>query len=276
MPHNTTAAKNQVTAIDQDHFRREGYVFKRGLFDEEETAYMARGLELDETITANIITRLDGEGGKTELALWNHPSDDVFGAVARSARVVESMEALLDDEVYHYHSKLTMKAPETGGAWNWHQDYGYWYENGCLFPDMASVMIAIDRATVENGCLQILAGSHRMGRIEHGTVGGQTSADLERVNEAMKTLELVQCEMAPGDGLFFHCNLLHYSAQNKSAASRTMLLCCYNAARNNPYKEHHHPRYTPLHKLPDSAVKEAGRSAQATQRAYMHGEDDKS
>lgn len=36
------------------------------------------------------------------------------------------------------------------------------------------------------------------------------------------------------------------------------MICCYNAARNNPYKESHHPRYTPLHKVPDSAIKEAG------------------
>ena len=36
------------------------------------------------------------------------------------------------------------------------------------------------------------------------------------------------------------------------------MICCYNAARNDPYKESHHPRYTPLKKLPDSAIKETG------------------
>jgi len=36
------------------------------------------------------------------------------------------------------------------------------------------------------------------------------------------------------------------------------MICCYNAARNNPYKESHHPRYTPLQKVPDSAIREAG------------------
>ena len=36
--------------------------------------------------------------------------------------------------MYHYHSKLMLKEPEVGGAWVWHQDYGYWYQNGCLYP----------------------------------------------------------------------------------------------------------------------------------------------
>ena len=41
------------------------------------------------------------------------------------------MQRQLRGEVHHYHSKPTMKAPDPS-AWNWHQDYGYWYQNGCL------------------------------------------------------------------------------------------------------------------------------------------------
>ena len=64
--------------------------------------------------------------------------------------------------------------------------------------------------------------------------------------------------MEPGDGLFFHCNTLHRSDQNRSPNRRWTVLFCYNAARNNPYIKHHHPFYTPLEKVPDSAIKEAG------------------
>jgi hypothetical protein len=65
-------------------------------------------------------------------------------------------------------------------------------------------------------------------------------------------------EMEPGDTLFFHSNLLHRSDQNLSDNPRWSMICCYNAARNDPYKESHHPRYTPLHKVPDTAIKAAG------------------
>jgi hypothetical protein len=64
--------------------------------------------------------------------------------------------------------------------------------------------------------------------------------------------------MEPGDALFFHSNLLHRSDKNESENPRWSMICCYNAARNNPYKESHHPRYTPLKKVDDSAMVEVG------------------
>ena len=112
--------------------------------------------------------------------------------------------------------------------------------------------------TRENGCMQVLKGSHRLGRIDHVLTGDQAGADMERVREAEKRLELVHVEMDPGDVLFFHANLLHRSDQNRSDKPRWAMICCYNAARNDPYKEAHHPRYTPLSKVPDSAILDAG------------------
>jgi ectoine hydroxylase len=106
----------------------------------------------------------------------------------------------------------------------------------------------------------VLKGSHFLGRIDHRAIGDQTGADPEHVQAALERLELVHCELEPGSAIFFHCNLLHCSAQNKSPDPRWALICCYNAARNNPYKESRHPRYTRLEKWPDSRIKEVGRS----------------
>ena len=168
------------------------------------------------------------------------------------------MEKLLGGEVYHYHSKMIMKDPLVGGAWTWHQDYGYWYQNGVLFPWMASAFIAVDRATRDNGCLQVIRGSHHLGRIDHVQTGEQAGADGQRVDEILKRQELVYLEMEPGDIVFFHSNTLHRSDQNKSKNPRWSMICSYNAARNDPYKESQHPRYTPLGKVPDSKIREYG------------------
>ena len=94
--------------------------------------------------------------------------------------------------------------------------------------------------------------------MDHVLSGQQAGADRERVEEALKRLELVYCEMEPGDALFFHCNLLHRSDRNQSDDPRWAMICCYNAARNDPYKESHHPRYTPLEKVADRAILEVG------------------
>jgi ectoine hydroxylase-related dioxygenase (phytanoyl-CoA dioxygenase family) len=127
-----------------------------------------------------------------------------------------------------------------------------------LFPLLTSVFIAVDPATRENGCMQVIERSHELGRIDHVLTGEQAGADKARVSEILKRLPLVYVEMEPGDALFFHCNLLHRSDQNRSEKPRWSMICCYNAARNDPYKESHHPRYTPLAKVPDSAIKEVG------------------
>jgi ectoine hydroxylase-related dioxygenase (phytanoyl-CoA dioxygenase family) len=82
--------------------------------------------------------------------------------------------------------------------------------------------------------------------------------------------ELVYCEMAPGDAVFFDGNTLHASAANESVNPRWSLICCYNAARNDPYKDSHHPRYTPLHKVPEGAIKAFGSTAvDANNHSYL-------
>lgn len=240
-------------------YERDGFVMVRGLFDAEESTLLQQAMETDPQVRANLYDRFDASGKATKMVTWNQPGDSVYGLAARSHRIVDTMEDLLGGEVYHYHSKLTAKEPFEGGAWEWHQDYGYWYNNGCLFPLMASVMVALDKCTKENGCLQVLRGSHHMGRIDHGLMEGQqVGADPQRLEHALKRMEVVYAEMEPGDGLFFHCNTLHRSDQNRSPNRRWTVLFCYNAARNNPYREHHHPFYTPLEKVDDSAIKDAG------------------
>jgi len=247
-----------LSAVQVDLFNQDGYVLVRQMFDSEEVNLLRRTAKSDRELDKRSYHSSDGEGGLARLSLWNHPGNSIYGMVARCNRIVNSMEKLLDGEVYHYHSKMILKDAKVGGAWTWHQDYGYWYQNGLLFPQLASVMIAVDPATRENGCLQVLAGSHHMGRLNHVTTGEQAGADKEKVDQALKRLELIHCEMEPGDALFFHCNLLHHSDQNRSEAPRWTLICCYNSAQNNPYKDSHHPSYTPLEKVDDQAIKTVG------------------
>jgi len=241
-------------------YNRNGYHFERGLFSAPEIEALAKTARNDHAMDQAAASRDDGEGNAVRLSLWNHPGDGIYGMFARCERVLNRVEQLLDDEAYHYHSKMILKDARTGGAWAWHQDYGYWYQNGVLFPNLCSVMIAVDDATIENGCLQVLKGSHLMGRVNHVLTGDQAGADIERVEEAKKRLELIHCEMKAGDALFFHSNTLHCSAANRSDKPRWSLICCYNAKSNNPYKESHHPCYTPLEKVEDSRVLEVGLS----------------
>jgi ectoine hydroxylase-related dioxygenase (phytanoyl-CoA dioxygenase family) len=257
------------THDDLAAYKRDGFLVLKALFDAEEIGLLRRAAKEDRALDEHAFARADGAGGSVRLSLWNHPGDDVYGMFARSRRVVDSVAQLLEDEAYHYHSKMIMKQARTGGAWEWHQDYGYWYENGVLTPNLCSVFIAVDPATQANGCMQVLRGSHQLGRVNHVKIGDQTGADPERVAAAAERLELVYVEMQPGDALFFHANLLHRSDQNRSEDDRWALICCYNARRNSPYKEGRHPSYTPLNIVDDAAVKRAGLKRFADGAAFM-------
>jgi ectoine hydroxylase-related dioxygenase (phytanoyl-CoA dioxygenase family) len=239
-------------------FHDDGFLIVEGLFKPDEVQLLGRIARADHELTTGAAGRRDGEGGVVRLSVRNVLEDDIYSAFARCRRIVDTVEKLLGGEVYHFHHKMILKEPRIGGAWEWHQDYGYWYDNGCLFPDLASCMVAVDRATRSNGCLQVLRGSHRMGRLTHGPVGDQTGADPERVQAALGRLEKVFCVLEPGDAIFFHCNLLHRSDRNDSDLPRWALICCYNTARNNPYKESRHPCYSFLEKWPDERIREIG------------------
>lgn len=243
-----------LRADQKKSFDTDGFVLEKGLLSAAEVELLLATARGDQAVEKGALARADGEGGITRLKVWNEEGDDVYGLVARSQRIVRRMEMLLGDEVYFYHSKMMLKEPRTGGAWAWHQDYGYWYNNGCLWPDMGSCLIALEPATRENGCLQVLVGSHRVGRMDHVKVGDQTGADPERVELLVKQLPLFYVEMEAGDAIFFHGNLLHRSDQNRSEKSRWSYICCYNTKHNDPFKVHHHPNYHPLSVVEDECL----------------------
>jgi len=251
-------------------FQSDGFLIVDQLLDQRQVELLSRVMRADAELARQSTSRTDGEGGAVELAVRNDlPQDTMYAAIVRSCRLVEPMQDVLEGEVYHYHHKVIFKQPRGGGAWAWHQDYGYWYDNACLFPRLASWLIAVDPHVRANGCLQVIRGSHLMGRVQHGRVGDQTGADPERVDEALKRLEHVHVELQPGAAVLFHCNLLHRSDQNHSDHPRWSLICCYNAASNDPYRAGRHPGYCPLDVWPHARIDQIGQQHYSELQAAM-------
>jgi ectoine hydroxylase-related dioxygenase (phytanoyl-CoA dioxygenase family) len=240
-------------------YKKDGYVIVPDFLKEEEVNKLLAIATGDDTLRKHAFDLNDQSGKKTKLTLWYTPGNDAYGLLTKSERMVTSADKLMegDSPVCHFHSKLMQKEPRVGGAWEWHQDYGYWYKNEFLFPgQMLSVMIAITKANKENGCLQVIKGSHKMGRIEHGFAGEQVGASQHYVDLALKTMQLVYVEIMPGDALFFHPNLLHRSEANLSDAPRWSLISVYNRSENIPYNEPSQSSTIPLQAVPDEALME--------------------
>ena len=249
-----------ISQTEKANYEQEGYLIKRGLFSQQEIDLL-HGLATDDSVTGRSMDLTDTEGRSTKLTLWFTPGNDSFGLMSRSERLVNAVRTLLgpEGEVCHFHSKVMQKEPHTGGAWEWHQDYGYWYKNGFLYPEaMISVMVALTEATVENGCLQVLPGTHKMQRFEHTFVGEQQGADHAFVDEAIKHSELVYVTLQPGDVLFFHANLLHRSDANRSDKPRWSIISAYNLSYNVPFREKHNSCITPIQVVADDALLQSG------------------
>jgi len=250
---------NQLTAEQVEAYNRDGYLIVPGFLTAHEVGKLYHIATEDDTMQKHSYDVNDSSGKKSKLALWFTPGNDAYGLLTRSHRMVDAVNILLEGDaaVCHFHSKLMQKEPKVGGAWEWHQDYGYWYKNEFLLPgQMISVMIAITTANEENGCLQVIKGSHKMGRLEHGFAGEQVGASQHHVDLSLKTMELVYVEVAPGDALFFHSNLLHRSAANLSDNSRWSMISCYNRQTNVPYNEQSTSCITPILAVANEALME--------------------
>ena len=246
-----------MTAEQKSLYERDGYVLIKNFCSEAEIDKLYKTALEDDAMRKNALDLNDLSGKKTRLSLWFTPGNDVFGYLTRSHKVIDGVADLLGHEtpVCHFHSKLMQKEPKVGGAWEWHQDYGYWYKNQFMFPDhLISVMVALNPANKENGCLQVIKGSHKLGRVNHGFSGEQVGADITMVNNALKTMELVYCELEPGDALFFHSNLLHRSEANLSDHPRWSIISCYSLQSNLAYNETSTSWHTPVEIVPDEAI----------------------
>jgi ectoine hydroxylase-related dioxygenase (phytanoyl-CoA dioxygenase family) len=215
-----------------DAFERDGYVLLENLFSPAEVEAMLCEVLQGERVAATTRGNADSSGRRARLAIWHELGDDIWAAASTCPRVVNNVRMILGEEIAFFHGKVMLKEAGTGGAWEWHQDYGYWYNQGYVFPRLLSAFVALDAATRENGCLQVLRGSHRLGRLNHDRVGGQTGIDPARIASIEPLFERVYVEMSPGSVLFFHCNLLHCSGPNDSAAHRRSFIMCYNALAN--------------------------------------------
>jgi ectoine hydroxylase-related dioxygenase (phytanoyl-CoA dioxygenase family) len=250
-------SKKVLSKEQIDSFKRDGYVVVKNFCSKQEIDRLYGIALADDAMRKNALDLNDQFGKKTKLSLWFTPGNDVFGYLTRSEKMVYGAGQLLESDapVCHFHSKLMQKEPKVGGAWEWHQDYGYWYKNQFMFPDqLLSVMVALTKANKENGCLQVIKGSHKLGRVNHGFAGEQVGADMIMVNNALKTMELVYCELEPGDALFFHSNTLHRSEANLSDHPRWSIISCYCSQSNLAYNETSTSWKTPVDIVPDEAI----------------------
>ena len=123
-----------------EQYHRDGYVFVESLFTPPEVAAMIAEVEGGNRVASSVAGTSDAAGKKSKLAIWFDIGDDIWGAASTCPRIVNNVRILLGEETAFFHGKVMLKEARSGGAWEWHQDYGYWYDQGFLYPRMLSAI----------------------------------------------------------------------------------------------------------------------------------------
>lgn len=212
-------------------YEKHGYVLAEKLFSEDEMdALMARAAHYVEHpkdgIRIQIEPRLAADGHQSLRPidavrkmeqLVAH--DDLFREFSRDPRNLAYFETLLGSPLRLFRDALMWKPARVGSAKPYHQDSAYW----SIAPmSLCSVWVALEDATLENGCMRVIPGSHTQGIIEHHHL-----EDFMVTDEHVDLAREVALEMPKGSALFFHSLLLHATSPNTSEGSRrAMILSC--------------------------------------------------
>jgi len=163
--------------------------------------------------------------GKTVRNLWRMEKyDPFFDAFSKDPQILKLIEKLVHGKPVLMGVETFNKPAKIGSGVPPHQDNAYFCQSP---PDVLTVWIAMDAATVENGPIYYVKGSHKLGRLPHrasgvkgNSIGLAQMPEYDKNNEFRGTLE-------PGDALIHNCQTLHWSAPNKTDHSRCGLLLVY-------------------------------------------------
>ncbi|MGE5525593.1 MAG: phytanoyl-CoA dioxygenase family protein [Rhodospirillaceae bacterium] len=176
----------------------------------------------------------DAPGGSTVRRLLRaYDRDGCIRAWATSPGVAARLRSLLGPDVQlsqAHHNCIMTKQPRHSSVTGWHRDVRYWrFER----PQLVSIWLALGRETRENGCLQVLPGTHTMELGPDRLDEAQFLRTDVAANDAL-VATAVNVELEPGDVLFFHCRLFHAAGANVTSETKYSPVFTYHAADNRP------------------------------------------
>ena len=147
-----------------------------------------------------------------------HDLDPIFNSFSRSEKIKE----LAGDIGLHgpllVQSMYIFKQPNIGGEVTCHQDSTFLYTDPI---EIAGLWFALEDATIENGCLWVIPGGHRLGLKSRWLRTAEGRMDFETYDTTpWPEHELTPLEVSKGSLILLHGLLPHRSLENKSSRSR--------------------------------------------------------
>jgi ectoine hydroxylase-related dioxygenase (phytanoyl-CoA dioxygenase family) len=221
----------RLTEAQREYFNEQGYLVIEDVFSPAEVENLRRSADalsaqaqgLTESTDRFKLKAFDNGGNLVQQVAEPHELDGTWMALARDNRLLDIVEGLLGPNIQLYYSMLMMKPPREGFKAPWHQDFAFFVHNRA---DILACMVAIDDATLENGCLRVIPGSHKLGLLNHFKDGQFTGIlqDTAAFDDPDKQAVL---PVKAGGVLLWHCLTLHSSQPNRSERPRRAIVLEY-------------------------------------------------
>ncbi|MFB5190667.1 phytanoyl-CoA dioxygenase family protein [Alicyclobacillus fastidiosus] len=226
---------------DVKFYNENGYLLVQGVFSPSEVEEMRSAIDgiLDRASRTKLDRSATWQGDylpqeelkKLVLKGFHdvHYHDSAFLRALSHSNMRHVLSSIVGPNVQLHHSKMLVKPPERGAAFPLHQDHPY-------FPHEKHTMLAasvhLDDSDMENGCLCVIPGSHKVGPIPHV---GSYYLDHQKYPLSKAT----PCPAKAGDVLFFNYLTIHGSDINRSNRVRRNVLFQYRDPADPPTKDVH-------------------------------------
>ena len=154
-----------------------------------------------------------------KLSKFNQRNPLIWHNAHCSRTLLEIAQYFLGDDILLKYDSCFLKPARSGSATPWHQDNGLWRDGDT---EPFNFWMALDPATIENGCLQMIPGSYKTEIVPHVLYEDSIHGELpkERVEEMIDTFGVEHIELEPGSVVVWHSNAWHYSPPNASDKGR--------------------------------------------------------
>lgn len=221
--------KNQLSSQQISHYQNNGYLVIEGFLDAEELEVWRR------TTDEAVRQRTESKGMLTNIEAGDYYSK-VFTQCIRLADTHDGMHALMFDPrlsevagtlsgvegLRLWHDQALIKEP-WGNPTAWHLDDPYWSFDS---PNAISLWMALDNATLQNGCMYYLPGTHKTARYQTSGIGANMR-DLFKEYPEWINLEAVAAPCPAGSAVFHSGLIAHGAGANMTPGRRRAMTCGY-------------------------------------------------
>ena len=224
--------------IDSKKYKDEGYAIVKSFFSEPEVLDINRSVD-------NLQPKAFIPYTNTPLGYGNLLGDENFKQIYENNTISRFCKDFLTENFTFNHLIVHNKPAWVGIGHEWHQEsinirsFAPGLEWNNSWKDFVQVFIPLDRHSLENGCLKIIPGSHKLGLLEHedivaGHFGHKRRIKESELERALESSYILNCELEPGDLLVFNHLIAHGSSNNNSGKRRRVAVM---QARRDDFKK---------------------------------------